>query len=100
MNKKKNKMKCYLCGGEVETIPVTELFETSKKIINSIDTDLNDRERKFVAALMLPAMSSPYGRWRCKSCKKTLNTYELIGKNIFSVQPLPPGAASVYSTTA
>lgn len=34
---------------------------------------------------------------RCSSCKKQQGFYQAIAHNIFKVEPLPPGAAAIYT---
>ena len=90
-------MQCYLCGGEAEQVPFSEVLHKSKEIVNKNSSDEEKEEDKNIIIGAVAILNNgPYGQFRCKSCKKSLSTMELIGRSLCKVEPLPPGVLPVY----
>lgn len=90
-------MNCYHCGGEAEQVPFNEIAQKSKEIVDENFAEADEDDRAFIAGVSILLASGPYGRFRCKECKKSLSAMELIGRSLCKVEPLPPGALARYA---
>ena len=45
--------------------------------------------------LIVGAIGPP--QFRCKSCRRIIGFYETVARNIFRVEPLPPGALPIFT---
>lgn len=90
-------MNCYHCGGEAERVPFSEVLHKSKEIVDKNSSDGEKEEDKNIIIGTVAILNNgPYGQFRCKSCKRSLSTMELIGRSLCKVEPLPPGPLPFY----
>jgi len=90
-------MKCYLCGKNATQVPFENTIEDSKKIVDKNCKNKDEDFKHLLTGITALMASGPYGQWECKHCNKPLNTMELIGKNLCSVQPMPtPNVEKIY----
>lgn len=82
-------MKCYHCGAEVKKIPIEEHAKKSREIAEKNLKDIDEGIKKAVIIAGTLFMHGSYGQFKCENCKKPIGTTELIGKNLFKVEPMP-----------
>lgn len=94
------------CGGALQTDYAGAQRAISEAMIRIAGPLLRHRKRRILKkwlkrweakarlALLVPPLARP--NFVCEKCKKRDGFYSAIGRNLFPVEPMPPGALPVY----
>jgi len=111
---RKTDLKCS-CGGFLLSKPLAQYAQESLRIAEHVYNrrvitmtlpkaglrlKIADKGHRALVALTasigVPLLRGSLGSYRCEQCGRNMGGYEAIGRNMFSIQPLPQGAAPYY----